>query len=155
MQYRKIVIAGGSGYLGQLLKAYYTGKAQEIIVLSRKDNTWDAATEGPWTEKLEYADLLINCCGKNVNCRYTKKNRQAILRSRTKPTALLGRVIHKLAHPPKLWINITSATIYRHAEDRPQDEYNGEEGKASRSRSAKDGNAYLKPPKTSGHARLP
>lgn len=133
MQYRKIVIAGGSGYLGQVLKEYYAPKAQEVILLSRHAapgaTLWDASTEGPWTSSLEHADLLINCCGKNVNCRYTKKNRQAILRSRTKPTALLGRVIHKLAHPPKLWINITSATIYRHAEDRPQDETTGELGK--------------------------
>src|ERR1700744_2863258 len=140
MQYRKIVIAGANGYLGTVLANYYKDKAREIVLLSRHNAPgatapnirpvpWDATTEGPWTESLEHADLLINCCGKNVNCRYTKKNRQAILRSRTKPTALLGRVIHKRAHPPKLWINITSATIYRHAEDRPQDETTGEIGK--------------------------
>ena len=89
---------------------------------------WDGKTEGDWKAALENADLLVNLCGKNVNCRYTDKNQKEIIRSRTVPTALLGRVIAGLSAPPKLWINVTSATIYRHAEDHGQDEQTGEIG---------------------------
>ncbi|MHA4895384.1 TIGR01777 family oxidoreductase [Pedobacter sp. PWIIR3] len=137
MKYNKIVLAGGNGYLGGVLANYYKNLATEIIILSRKSATekgniktivWDGCTEGNWTPSVGGADLLINLCGKNVNCRYTKKNREEIVRSRLVPTKLLGRVIEKLQNPPKLWINVTSATIYRHAEDHPQDEQTGEIG---------------------------
>lgn len=137
MKYHKIILAGGNGYLGRVLAAHYSLLCDEVIVLSRKGApdagnvrtvVWDAKQEGDWTNYLEYADLLINLCGKNVNCRYTKKNKEEIIRSRVVPTTLLGNVLSKLQHPPKLWINVTSATIYRHAEDRPQDELTGEIG---------------------------
>jgi uncharacterized protein (TIGR01777 family) len=137
MKYKKIILAGGNGYLGGVLAAYYKNRADEIVILSRNpkapdDNirtlVWDGQTEGDWVNELDGAELLINLCGKNVNCRYTKANREAIITSRLRPTKLLGRVTGKLTNPPKLWINVTSATIYRHAEDRPQDEETGEIG---------------------------
>ena len=137
MKYNKIILAGGNGYMGGVFADYYKELAHEIIILSRqpkqsKDNirtlVWDGKTEGDWIKELEGAELLINLCGKNVNCRYTTKNKDEIFASRLLPTALLGKVIAKLANPPKLWINMSSATIYRHAEDRPQDEETGEIG---------------------------
>lgn len=137
MTYNKIVLAGGNGYLGQVFAAYYRNLSAEVIILSRKPAqpdgniktvVWDGINEGEWVAVLEGADLLINLCGKNVNCRYTKSNMEKIVASRITPTRLLGRVIGKLAKPPELWINITSATIYRHAEDCPQDEEKGEIG---------------------------
>ena len=137
MKYSKIVLAGGNGYLGHVLADYYKDKADEIIILSRKPQSqyqniktllWDGRTAGGWVNDLEGTDLLINLCGKNVNCRYTKANREEIIASRVVPTKLLGDVINKMEHPPKLWINLASATIYRHAEDRPQDEETGEIG---------------------------
>lgn len=137
MLYKKIVLAGGNGYLGTVLANYYRNKAEQIIVLSRspkatdrniKTLVWDGQKEDDWIKEIDNADLLVNLCGKNVNCRYTAANRTAIFASRLLPTALLGNAIAKLENPPKLWINITSATIYRHAEDRPQDEETGEIG---------------------------
>ncbi len=137
MKYNKIVLAGGNGYLGNVLADYYKNKANEIIILSRtllksNDNiktlVWDGKTEGEWVAELENTDMVINLCGKNVNCRYNKKNKSEIISSRVLPTELLGKIIQKLTTPPKLWINITSATIYRHAEDKPQDEITGEIG---------------------------
>jgi uncharacterized protein len=137
MKYKKIILAGGNGYLGRVLTDYYKDKTGEIVILSRHDKLqernvrtvlWDGKTRGRWTAELVNADMLINLCGKNVNCRYTTKNKAEILASRIVPTELLGTVIQDLVEPPKLWINITSATIYRHAEDRPQDEENGEIG---------------------------
>ncbi|MDB5120715.1 MAG: Cell-division inhibitor [Sphingobacteriales bacterium] len=137
MKYKKIILAGGNGYLGGVLAAYYRNLADEVIILARtlketdgniKTLVWDGKTEGDWVNSLCGADLLINLCGKNVNCRYTKANQAEIINSRVIPTKLLGKVIEGLNEPPKLWINITSATIYRHAEDQPQDEDNGEIG---------------------------
>lgn len=137
MKYNKIVLAGGNGYLGRVLQDYYRSRALEIIVLSRKPKPadenittvmWDAQQTGEWTRCLSGADMLINLCGKNVNCRYTPRNRTEIIDSRVAPTLLLGDAVQKLPEPPRLWINVTSATIYRHAEDRAQDEERGETG---------------------------
>ena len=137
MKYQKIILAGGNGYLGTILAESYRPLAAEIIILSRHPKNangnvrtliWDGKAGGDWVKDLEGADLLMNLCGKNVNCRYNQKNKQEILDSRIDPTKLLGEVVGKLQYPPKLWINAASATIYRHAEDRPQDEYTGEIG---------------------------
>ena len=145
---KKIVIAGGTGFIGIELINYFSAE-NEVIVLTRgkanvKTNSyglaadkqinssniqyvlWDAKNRGLWTKELEAADLLINLCGKTVNCRYTKRNKQEILDSRTQTTAALGEAIQKCVSPPKLWINASSATIYRHATDKAQDEYTGE-----------------------------
>nr|WP_121271386.1 TIGR01777 family oxidoreductase [Pedobacter schmidteae] len=137
MKYKKIILAGGNGYLGQVLVGYYRPLATEILILSRrsaptdgnvKTIVWDGADDGDWKAVLEGAELLINLCGKNVNCRYTKKNMEEIISSRVNSTRFLGRAIASLASPPELWINVTSATIYRHAEDHEQDEETGEIG---------------------------
>lgn len=137
MKYKKIVLAGGNGYLGTVLDKYYKDKAEEIVILSRHEKQaegnvrtiiWDGKTRGKWTAELVNADMIVNLCGKNVNCRYNEKNKAEIFASRLLPTELLGEVIHDLHEPPKLWINLASATIYRHAEDRTQDEENGEIG---------------------------
>ena len=137
MKYKKIVLAGGNGYLGTVLANYYKDKTEEIVILSRHEKqtegnirtvTWDGKTAGKWTAELVNADMLVNLCGKNVNCRYTEKNKAEIFASRLLPTEILGQVIRDLYEPPKLWINLASATIYRHAEDRPQDETTGEIG---------------------------
>ncbi len=137
MKYSKIVLAGGNGYLGQVLAKHFSPITDEVVILSRKTQpakgniktiVWDGRTAGEWTSVLQNANLLVNLCGKNVNCRYTSKNKEEIIQSRLQPTALLGEVIHQMENPPKLWINVTSATIYRHAEDRYQDEVHGEMG---------------------------
>ena len=135
--YKKIVLAGGSGFLGKVLIDYYKTKAKEIIVLTRKPlansgnirfELWDGKNEASWISVLENSDLLVNLSGKNVNCRYTTENQEEIIRSRVEPTEALGRAIRKLKNPPKLWINSGSATIYRHAEDHYQHEENSEIG---------------------------
>jgi len=134
----KIVIAGGSGFIGKCLINAWSSR-HDIIILTRQQKKctasgavrfvqWDPYRDGEWMQALEGADLLINLTGKSVNCRYTAKNREAILQSRVHATAALGRAVKQAAHPPVCWINASSATIYRHAEDRPQDEYTGETG---------------------------
>jgi len=122
--------------MGTMLQQHYAG-ADEVIVLSRsackprgnvRTVVWNGRTTGPWVHELEGTDLLINLAGKTVNCRYTEANKQAILSSRLDATHVLGEAIQKLERPVKVWIQCTSATIYRHAEDRAMDEATGETG---------------------------
>lgn len=134
MKNKKIVIAGGTGFIGQAMAEYF-GNDNTVIILTRgKSRTegriryihWNARTIGTWGTELEHSDLLINLAGKSVNCRYNARNKQEIFDSRVSSTKVLGAVVQQLAHPPALWINAASATIYRHAEDRPMDELTGE-----------------------------
>lgn len=133
----KIILAGGSGYLGTLLARYFADKVRSIVILTRgatwqRGNlqavSWDGANDGPWQTHLEGADLLVNLTGKNVNCRYTQVNRREILGSRVAATEALGRAVAAAQVPPKVWVQFTSATIYRHAEDFAMDEIAGEIG---------------------------
>jgi uncharacterized protein (TIGR01777 family) len=147
MENKKIIIAGGTGFIGQALAAYF-GKTNRVIILSRQIGQhkrngkkllmasdgfaigyrpWDGLrVETAWASELEGADLVINLAGKSVNCRYNAKNKKEILDSRIDATRAIGQAIREATVPPKVWINAASATIYRHAEDRPQDELNGE-----------------------------
>lgn len=131
----RIVIPGGSGQVGTILARHFHDQGHDVVVLARSTNVarwrvvkWDAENLGEWTSELEDADVVINLAGKSVNCRYTAANRAAIKESRTKTTALLGRAICQSAHPPRLWINASTATIYRHIFDRAMDEETGEIG---------------------------
>lgn len=89
---------------------------------------WNGRDLGSWTQAVDGADIVINLAGRNVNCRYTPKNRREILESRTLSTRAVGQAIAQAAKPPALWMNASTATIYRHALDRPMDEATGELG---------------------------
>lgn len=133
----KIIIAGGTGFLGQLLSENFLKQDFEVVVLTRKHAKdqhgvryvkWNGKSLGYWTQELENANALINLNGKSVDCRYSEANKQAIYDTRIEATYVLGEAIRNCQNPPKLWINASSATIYRHAEDREMDEYTGELG---------------------------
>lgn len=130
----KVVLAGGSGYLGSVLAKYFSQRANDVVVLTRgehkrKDNVrfieWDAKNPGPWIAEVEHADLLINLTGKNVNCRYTQKNKHEIYQSRIQSTRVLGESIVNCKTPPKVWINASSATIYVDSRDQMMTESKG------------------------------
>jgi uncharacterized protein (TIGR01777 family) len=134
---KKIVLAGGSGFIGRGIIRYFGEKDYEFIILTRnpkkrndqvKEVFWDAKTLGPWTAELENAEALINLTGKSVNCRYTEKNKREIINSRTYSTGILGTAILQLKQPPKVWLNSSSATVYRYSEDKNMDEFTGEFG---------------------------
>jgi uncharacterized protein (TIGR01777 family) len=151
MKDKKIIIAGGSGFIGQALAARW-GKDNRILILGRQDTQahnnsygrkaltaaegyhithwrWDGYQVEPhWAKEIEGCDLVINLAGRSVNCRYNRRNRQEILESRVNATKAIGQAIREATMPPKLWLNAASATIYRHAQDRPQDECTGEPG---------------------------
>jgi uncharacterized protein (TIGR01777 family) len=131
----RIVIPGGSGQVGQILARYFHAQGHAVAVLTRtlkpapwRVVAWDGVARGDWIADLEQSDVCINLAGRSVNCRYTAGNRRAIYDSRVGTTRLLNDVIGSLQRPPRVWINASTATIYRHSLDRPMDEVNGELG---------------------------
>lgn len=134
---KKMVIAAGTGFLGKIVTEYFKTKVKTIIVLTRgkskeinniKYVNWDAKTIGNWANELNNADVLINLTGKSVDCRYNKKNKDLILHSRIDSTIILAEAIQKCTNPPKVWLNSSTATIYRHSLEKEMDEINGEIG---------------------------
>ena len=131
----RIVIPGGSGQVGRILARHFYAAGHTVTVLTRRPGPapwrtvmWDGLTPGAWVAELEHSDVCINLAGRSVNCRYGPRNRRAILESRTRSTLLLNRVIASLNQPPRLWVNASTATIYRHTLDRALDEATGELG---------------------------
>lgn len=131
----RIVIPGGSGQVGGILARHFHVKGDAVTVLSRhrydapwKVIEWDGRTAGTWIAELERSDVCINLAGRSVDCRYNAKNRRAIYDSRIQSTQLLNQTIASLREPPRVWINASTATIYRYALDRTMDEASGELG---------------------------
>ena len=123
MNTRRIVIAGGSGFLGGVLAEYFRKLDYEIVILTRlphadlpgsRQVVWDGENLGDWTGELDGSDALINLAGLSVNCRYHARNRRRILDSRLNSTRLLGEAIARCAKPPRVWLNSSTATIYKH-----------------------------------------
>ncbi|MEF3302136.1 TIGR01777 family oxidoreductase [Paenibacillus sp. GYB003] len=125
---KRIVLAGGTGFIGNYLRNQFAAQGYEVKVISRKPGNVAWSDPHAIAEALEGAESLINLAGKSVDCRYHNKNKDEILKSRTETTSLLGKAMLLCDNPPPLWINASTATIYRHAEDRPMTEENGEIG---------------------------
>lgn len=124
----RIVIAGGTGFIGRYLTQRFTEDGYEVLIISRGNSFINWNDEEKIRAALEGAAVLINLAGKSVDCRYTKKNKRIILESRVETTQKLQKILETCSAPPPLWINSATATIYRHAEDRPMDEATGETG---------------------------
>ncbi|QTN33123.1 TIGR01777 family protein [Akkermansiaceae bacterium] len=131
------VIIGANGFLGRYLCRHFARNGREVVAIARSRKgwsgdgmflEWDGETMGPWALALEGAELVINLAGRSVNCRYNAANREEILRSRVATTELVGKAVALCRVPPRLWINSSTATWYRHAEDKPQDEWEGVRG---------------------------
>ncbi|TGV02012.1 TIGR01777 family oxidoreductase [Flavivirga rizhaonensis] len=130
---KTIIIAGGSGFLGQILEDYFTKKEYLVKILTRypkrkNDIYWNAKDLGEWAKELEKTECLINLTGKSVGCRYTEENKKLIYNSRINPTHLLGLAINHCKNPPKIWMNSSTATIYKHSLDKEMTEEHGEIG---------------------------
>lgn len=125
---KKIVLAGGTGFIGNYFETKFKKLGYEVKIISRqtKHISWENKTGV--IEALEGAELLINLAGKSVNCRYNEANKNEIMNSRIRTTKLLGELILACENPPGIWMNSSTATIYRHAEDRPMTEETGEIG---------------------------
>jgi uncharacterized protein (TIGR01777 family) len=131
MKRKRIILAGGSGFIGQGLGGALSAQNYEVVVLTRqprvradgiREVSWDGKSLGDWAHELDNAECLINLAGRSVNCRYTPKNRRAIMDSRVFSTRILGEAIAKAKTPPRTWMNSSTATIYKHATDVARDE---------------------------------
>jgi uncharacterized protein (TIGR01777 family) len=132
MKANKVVIAGGSGFLGTTLARAFHENGIEVVVLSRHPKLcpwrvveWDGHSLDVWACEINGADVVINLAGRNVNCRYNERNRQEILRSRIDSTRVIRKAIAIAANPPKLWLQMSTATIYAHRTDAANDEFTG------------------------------
>src|SRR5882762_3256079 len=129
----KIVIPGGTGQVGRILCRAFASAGDEVVVLSRKANPerscrcvqWDGESVGDWAKELEDATVVINLAGRSVNCRYGKKNRREILDSRVNSVRAIRSAIDKAKNPPRVWLQASTATIYAHRFDAPNDEFGG------------------------------
>lgn len=128
---RRIILAGGSGFLGQALAKRFDEGGSEVVVLTRaphgradrvKEMPWDGKTVGEWAKLVEGAGAVINLTGRAVDCRYTAANRRVIIASRVDSTRVLGEAIARCTQPPRVWLNSSSATIYKHTFTTPMDE---------------------------------
>jgi uncharacterized protein (TIGR01777 family) len=128
----KIVIPGGSGHVGHILAQAFKRDGHEVVVLSRRPSSapwrvlvWDGRTLGDWIQELEGADVVINLAGRSVNCRYGIYNRREIMDSRVDSTKVIGEAIANASRPPRLWLQASTATIYEHRFDAPNDDLTG------------------------------
>lgn len=128
----KIIIPGGSGQVGTILARAFHRDGHEVVVLSRSGRSapwrvtaWDGETLGPWAAELDGADVVINLAGLSVNCRYHAKNRKQMVDSRMKSTRVVGEAIARAARSPRVWLQASTATIYAHRYDAPNDEASG------------------------------
>jgi uncharacterized protein (TIGR01777 family) len=131
MNSKRVILAGGSGFLGKLLSKYLTEQGYDVIVLTRHPNQsagavkeihWDGRTLGPWAEHLNGARAVVNLAGKSVNCRYTPDNRREINESRVNSVRVIGEAIRASPNPPPVLVQAASLAIYGDAGDRWCDE---------------------------------
>ena len=130
----KIILAGGRGFLGQVLAAHFKERGWDVVVLTRtprasangvQETRWDGMSLGEWTSALEGATAVINLAGVSVNCRYHARNQRRLLDSRILPTRILGQAIRQCVRPPRVWFNSSTATIYKHTYGPAWDEAGG------------------------------
>lgn len=126
----KIVIPGGTGQVGAVLRRSLTAAGHEVTVLTRRpvrdyERHWDGETIGPWAEAIDGSDAVVNLAGRSVSCRYNMANLRAMLASRVRSTRLVGEAIAAAARPPRVWLQMSTATVYSHRFDGANDEATG------------------------------
>ncbi|WP_410674345.1 TIGR01777 family oxidoreductase [Amycolatopsis sp. cmx-4-68] len=130
----KVVIPGGTGHLGRVLSRRLGDRGDEVVVLTRGDAPpeagvrhvrWDGRSAGPWTDEIDGCDVVLNLAGRSVNCRYTRANLREMWNSRIDSARVVGGAIARAARPPRVWLQMSTATIYAHRHDAPNDETTG------------------------------
>lgn len=123
----KIVIPGGTGQVGTILNRELARDGHEVVVLSRRPGAhpWDGRTLGAWVDEIDGCDAVINLAGRSVSCRYTDANLKAMMDSRVDSARVVGEAIALAKRPPKVWLQMSTATIYAHRFDAANDEATG------------------------------
>jgi len=127
----RIVIPGGSGFLGQALAARLVGRGDEVVILSRGEGqhvegartvAWDAESIGPWASELDGADAIVHLTGRRVDVRGTKRNIDELISSRVQPVRVVGEAIERCATPPRVWVQSSSLAVFGDGGDAVLDE---------------------------------
>jgi len=127
----RLVIAGGSGFIGAALATYFRQKGQDVVVLTRKararddgvrEVAWNGRSFGPWARELDGAAAVINLTGKSINCRHTDKNRREIIASRVVSVRAIADAVSASAKHVPVWIQAGAVGIYGNAGDALCDE---------------------------------
>jgi hypothetical protein len=133
----RIVIPGGTGQVGTILCRAFTAAGHEVTLLTRRpprENQppgrvrhigWDGRTPGPWFEAIDGSDVVVNLAGRSVSCRYTAENLREMMDSRVRSARVVGEAIAAATSPPPVWLQMSTATIYAHRHDAPNDEATG------------------------------
>ncbi|ARP73404.1 TIGR01777 family protein [Streptomyces pluripotens] len=126
----KVVLPGGTGQVGTILERALTAAGHEVTVLTRRPVRahhigWDGATLGRWAAALDGCDAVINLAGRSVSCRYTPENLRAMMDSRVDSARVVGEAIAAAARPPRVWLQMSTATVYAHRFDAAHDEATG------------------------------
>lgn len=130
----KIVLPGGTGQVGGVLARAFRAQGHDVVILSRggegeaRTVRWDARTVGAWASEIDGADAVINLAGRSVNCRYTPENLREMKDSRVDSTRAVGQAIAQAQRPPRVWLQMSTATIYAHRFDAANDEATGQIG---------------------------
>ncbi|WBO68365.1 TIGR01777 family oxidoreductase [Streptomyces camelliae] len=126
----KVVLPGGTGQVGTILDRALTAAGHEVTVLTRHPERerqigWDGVTLGPWARAIDGCDVVINLAGRSVSCRYTPENLRAMMDSRVDSARVVGEAIATAVRPPRVWLQMSTATIYAHRFDAANDEAAG------------------------------
>jgi len=145
MNPNKIILAGGSGFLGGELAKHFRALDWEVVILTRspksrtdgvREVAWDTKSLGAWARELEGATAVVNLTGRSVDCRYTVKNRRDIMDSRVNSTRVVGEAIAQCKTAPRVWLNSSTATVYQHTFGKPHDELSREMDSATDAKDA-------------------
>jgi uncharacterized protein (TIGR01777 family) len=145
MNMQRIILAGGSGFLGGELAKHFTALGWEVVILTRspksrsdggREVAWNAKSLGAWARELEGATAVVNLTGRSVDCRYNAKNRREIMDSRVNSTRVVGEAIAQCKTPPRVWLNSSTATVYQHTFGKPHDESSQEMDSATDAKDA-------------------
>lgn len=141
----KIILAGGSGFLGGALANHFQARGWEVVILTRSPKSrpngvravaWDTKSLGAWARELEGATAVVNLTGRSVDCRYNAKNRREIMDSRVNSTRVVGQAVAQCKTPPRVWLNSSTATVYQHTFGKPHDESSREMDSATDAKDA-------------------
>ncbi len=126
------MIPGGSGQIGQVLARDFASRGADVVVLTRQSHVsdgravaWDGKSLGDWAREIDGAEVVINLAGRSVNCRYSDENLRQMMASRVDSTRVGAEAIEQAGKPPRVWLQMSTATIYAHRYDAPNDEATG------------------------------
>lgn len=128
----RIVIPGGSGFLGRALAARLVERGDEVVILGRgggqhvdgaRSVAWDGASVGPWASEIDGADAVVHLTGRRVDVRSTRRNIDELISSRVQPVRLVGEAIARCARPPRVWVQSSSLAIFGDGGDAVLDEH--------------------------------